>query len=285
MTASESKAQSDIEKGPFKLNYAPHFGMFEEHAGKDLVDQLKFMADVGFKALEDNTLFRRSVEDQNKIAKTLDQLGMTLGVFIAYMEFGRPTFVQNKNNEREKILREVKKSLEIAKRVNAKWVTVVPGCIDQSMPWDYQTAYMIENLKYCAELYEPAGVVMVLEPLNHWTDHPGLFLSSIPQAYHICKAVDSPSVKVLDDLYHMQISEGNLIPNMEQAWDQIAYIQVGDNPGRKEPTTGEINYRNVFKWLHKKGYKGIVGMEHGNSRPGKAGETAVIEAYRKCDDF
>ena len=84
---------------------------------------------------------------------------------------------------------------------------------------------------------------------------------------------------------HQQVTEGNLIPNMDKAWEEIAYFQVGDNPGRKEPTTGEINYLNVFKHIHEKGFTGIIGMEHGNSKPGKAGELAVIEAYAKCDDF
>ena len=110
-------------------------------------------------------------------------------------------------------------------------------------------------------------------------------MTKIPQAYQICKAVDSPSCKILNDLYHQQITEGNLIPNINMAWDEIAYFQVGDNPGRKEPTTGEINYKNVFKHIHKKGFKGIVGMEHGNSKPGKEGEEALIKAYRYSDDF
>ena len=133
-------------------------------------------------------------------------------------------------------------------------------------------------------MLEPHGLTMVLEPLN-FRDHPGLFLTESPQAYEICKAVDSPSCKILFDIYHQQIQEGNLIPNMDASWDEIAYFQVGDNPGRKEPTTGEINYLNVFKHIHGKGFKGIVGMEHGNSRPGIEGEQAVIEAYLKSDSF
>ena len=124
---------------------------------------------------------------------------------------------------------------------------------------------------------------MVLEPLNPYRDHPGQFLQRIPQAYLICKAVASPSCKILFDIYHQQITEGNLIPNMDRAWEEVAYVQVGDNPGRKEPTTGEINYANVFAHLKKKGFTGIVGMEHGNSKPGKEGERAVIDAYRKVD--
>jgi hydroxypyruvate isomerase len=89
----------------------------------------------------------------------------------------------------------------------------------------------------------------------------------------------------LYDAYHQQITEGNLIPNLDAAWDEIAYLQVADHPGRNEPTTGEVNYRNVFAHLHEKGYNGIIGMEHGASGEGADGERAVIEAYRTCDDF
>ena len=83
----------------------------------------------------------------------------------------------------------------------------------------------------------------------------------------------------------MQKNEGNLIKNIEWAWSEIAYFQIGDNPGRKEPTTGEINYKNVFKYIYNKGYRGVMGMEHGNSKPGKEGELALIKAYRESDDF
>jgi len=162
---------------------------------------------------------------------------------------------------------------------------VVPGVYDMGLESDYQTANVIETLRRCSEICEPAGLVMVLEPLNPWIDHPGLFLTKIPQAYLICRAVDSPSCKILFDIYHQQITEGNLIPNMEKSWNEIAYFQVGDNPGRNEPTTGEINYRNVFRFIHRKGFAGVVGMEHGNSKTGKEGEMAVIDAYAACDDF
>ena len=153
------------------------------------------------------------------------------------------------------------------------------------MPLDYQTANVIELLKRCAEVCEPSGLVMVLEPLNHYANHPETFLWQIPQAYMICRSVGSPSCKILFDLYHQQISEGNIIPNIDEAWSEIGYFQTGDNPGRKEPTTGEMNYKNIFKHIHAKGFDGIIGMEHGNSRPGKEGEVALINAYIECDSF
>ena len=288
--ASSAKGQNPLPpvisgKRKFKLKYAPHFGMFKHHAGKDHIDQIKFMADEGFTAMEDNGMMERPRELQEKIAREMSRLGMTMGVFVAGFSFGEKNFVTSKKSVRDMLVNRMKEAVEVANRVNAKWCTVVPGAYDNGLEWDYQTSNAIENLKYCAEVCEPSGLVMVLEPLNPWKDHPGLFLTKIPQAYQICRAVGSPSCKILDDLYHQQVTEGNLIPNLDMAWDEIAYFQVGDNPGRKEPTTGEINYKNIFKHLNSKGYKGVVGMEHGNSKRGKEGERAVIDAYRACDDF
>jgi len=274
-----------VTKHTFKLKYAPHFGMFRESAGRDLIDQLKFIADQGFRAFEDNGMKGRPVEIQEKIAREMTRLGLEMGVFVATGDFQNVTFASDRDDAREKILKDIRDSVEVAKRVNAKWCTVVPGCYSTGLQWEYQTANVIENLKRCAEICEPSGLTMVLEPLNPYRDHPGLFLTKIPQAYQICRAVGSPSCKILDDLYHQQITEGNLIPNIDRAWEEIGYFQVGDNPGRKEPTTGEINYRSIFKHIHSKGFNGIIGMEHGNSKPGVEGETAVIQAYAYCDDF
>ena len=270
---------------PFKLKYAPHFGMFRNHAGGDPLDELRFMHDEGFRALEDNSMMGRPVELQEKIAATMHELGMEMGVFVAHADFNNETFASGAKLKRERIESDMRSAVEVAKRVNAKWCTVVPGTYSKQLEWDYQTANVIENLKRAVEICAPAGLTMVLEPLNHYRNHPGVFLTRIPQAYMICRAVGSEHCKILDDLYHQQISEGNLIPNVDKAWSEIAYFQVGDNPGRKEPTTGEINYRNVFRHIHSKGFDGIVGMEHGNSRIGKEGERAVIDAYRACDDF
>jgi hydroxypyruvate isomerase len=267
----------------FALKYAPHFGMFRHHAGDDLVAQLEFMADEGFTALEDNGMRSRPEDEQRKIASAMDRLGLEMGVFVAHAEFGRVTFASSKREDTDRVLADMRSAVETAKRVKARWCTVVPGRYDERLAWDYQTANVVENLRRCAEICEPAGLTMVLEPLNHRRDHPGLFLTGIPQAYLICRAVNSPSCRILDDLYHQQITEGNLIPNLDLAWREIAYIQIGDNPGRCEPGTGEINYGNIFAHLAGKGFSGILGMEHGNSAGGREGERRVIDAYVACD--
>lgn len=269
----------------FNLNYAPHLGMFKYSAGNDPIDQLNFMADQGFTAFEDNGMNTRPVAIQEKMAATMQKRNLTMGVFVAYKDFRNPTLARGKADDRKEFLRQIEAAVPVAKRVNAKWMTVVPGTVDLKLVEDYQTANVIESLKQASAILEPHGIVMVLEPLNWYRNHAGLFLKESPQAYQICRAVNSPSCKILFDIYHQQIQEGNLIPNIEKCWDEIAYFQIGDNPGRKEPTTGEINYKNVFKYIHSRGFIGVMGMEHGNSRPDKAGEIAVIDAYKQVDDF
>ena len=278
-------AAKTAQSGPFQLNYAPHFGMFSNYAGGDLVDQLSFAADEGFRAWEDNGMRGKPVELQERLGVAMDRLGITMGVFVANsIGWGDPTLTTGKQEYIDKFVADCKDSVEVAKRVNAEWMTVVPGTIDRRRDMDYQTANIIDVLRRGAEVFEPHGLVMVLEPLNFF-NHPNLFLTKMSQAYAICRAVDSPSCKILDDLYHQQIQEGNLIPNIDHAWSEIAYFQVGDNPGRNEPKSGEINYQNVFKHIHSKGFTGVVGMEHGKSQGGKEGERKLINAYRWADDF
>lgn len=274
--------KSSVEPA-FKLKFAPHLGMFKHHAGDDPIDQLNFMADQGFSAFEDNGMKGREVALQEKMASTMAKRGITMGVFVAHtIYWNEPNLASGKEDLREEFLSEIKESVDVAKRVNAKWMTVVPGHLDLRLDMGYQTANVVESLKRACDILEPHGITMVLEPLNFY-NHPGLFLTKSAQAFAVCKAVGSPSCKILFDIYHQQIQEGNLIPNIEKSWDEIAYFQIGDNPGRKEPTTGEINYGNVFKYIHEKGFTDILGMEHGNSQKGKDGEKAVIEAYRSVD--
>lgn len=267
----------------FKMKFSPEFGIFEDVAGSNPVDQIKWGRDQGFRAWENTMLKSRPVEEQEKISKTIQQLGMEFGQFVGTLTFSDVTFAGRDNSAREKVLQDVRASVEIAKRMNTRFIHNVLGAADPKLPWDFQMANAIELLKRIAEIYEPHGLIMVMESMNHKIDHPGMFLHTIPQAYALAKAVGSPSVKVLFDFYHVQIQEGNLLPSLDYAWEEIAYVQLGDTPGRNEPTTGEINYPNVLQHVYDKGYRGFVGMEHGTSKPGKEGELATLEAYRRVD--
>jgi hydroxypyruvate isomerase len=259
--------------------------MFTQHAGSnDLVAQLEFMASEGFTALEDNNMRTRPVADQEKIAAAMVRLKMQMGVFVAHtIDWNEPGIPSGKPEKIDRFLTEVRESVDVAKRVNAKWMTVVPGRRDERRDMEFQTATVIDTLRKAAAILEPHGLVMVLEMLNTRVNHPGQFFTHTSQGYMIARAVNSPSCKLLYDMYHQQITEGHIIPNMNAAWDEIAYLQVGDNPGRNEPGTGEMNYRNIFAHIRSKGFTGVIGMEHGNSRRGREGERAVIDAYRAVD--
>jgi len=283
LKAAKKDNPEPFAEKPFNLLYGTHDGMFKNTAGKDFIDQIKYAYDMGFRAIEDNGMMGRPVEQQTKIGETLAKLGMTMGVFVVDKGGnGANTLAAGKQEYVDIFLNGCKRALETAKRCNAKWTTVVPGDFERHLPIGVQTGNVIDALRRGAEILEPSGLIMVLEPLS---DTPDLFLRNSDQTYEICRAVKSPSCKILFDMYHMQRNEGNMINNIDKCWDEIAYFQIGDNPGRNEPTTGEVNYKNIFKHLYKKGYKGVLGMEHGNSIPGKEGEVALIKAYRDSDDF
>lgn len=278
-----SSASAVAREKPFRMKFSPEFGIFADVAGSDPLDQIRWGYDQGFNAWENTFLKNRPVDEQQKISDTIQKLGMEFGQFVGTLTFENVTFAGRDSSLRESVLKDVRASVDIAKRMNTKFIHNVLGVADPKLPWDFQMANAIELLKKIADIYEPHGLIMVMESMNHKIDHPGMFLHTIPQAYALAKAVGSPSVKVLFDFYHVQIQEGNLLPTLDYAFDEIAYVQVGDTPGRKEPTSGEINYPKVLQHLHDKGYRGFVGMEHGTVLAGKEGELATLSAYRAID--
>ncbi len=268
---------------PFNMKFSPDFKIFDAAAGQNVVDQIKWGYDQGFRAWENTFLRDRPVEEQNRISTTLQQLGMEFGQFVGTMSFDKVTFAGRDKDLRETALCEMRESVETAKRMNTKFIHNVLGRAHPALPYDFQMANAIELLKRAADIYEPHGMVMVMESMNHRINHAGMFLRTIPQAYALARAVQSPSVKVLFDFYHVQIEEGNLLPTFDYAYDEIGYIQIGDTPGRFEPMTGEINFRHVLQHVHDKGYRGFVGLEHTTRRPGAEGAMAAVGVYRTID--
>jgi hydroxypyruvate isomerase len=272
----------------FRMKFSPEFGIFSALSGNDLADQVKWGHDQGFRAWENTTLKLKSVSDQEKISKTIQQLGMEFGQFVGNIDdkasiFKEVTFAGTDQSLRDGVLKHIRESVDIARRMNTKFIHVVLGMSHPKLPWDYQLANAIDLLKRIADIYEPHGLIMVMETMNHKVDHPGMFLHNIPQAYALARAVNRPSIKMLFDFYHVQIQEGHLLPNLDHVWDEVAYIQIGDTPGRKEPGSGEINYKNVLQHIHNKGYRGFVGLEHGIFKPGKEGTNSALNAYRAVD--
>lgn len=289
-TSGFSAAQKEnVGREKFSMHFAPHLGllspdkgMFRHHAGDDPVKQIHFMAQLGFTAMEDNWMVARPVEVQKAIGEALRDNGMQMGVIVNTMRYDQPTFVLNTKAERDRLMQEVRDTAEVARRVGATYVTTLSGTAHPSIHRDYQTANMIENLKWAGDVAAQEGIILAVEPINHkgW---PGTFLTEIAHGYQMTKAVDMQSVRLLYDFWHQQIHGGNLIENLDAAYDQIGYFQIADNPGRVEPGVGEINYQPIIRRIKEKGFTGIIGMEFDNASEGKAGELAVIQAMRNID--
>lgn len=272
-------------KHKFKLKFAPHLGQFVGHAGGSIVDQLKFMADEGFTVVEDNEMMQRPVVTQETIARTLQQLGMSLGVFVVAVGGNENRlFTTGHEDNPGKFAKACQDAVAVAKRVDARWMTVVPGVFERKLPIGIQTANAIDVLRAGVEVFERENLVMVIEPL---ADSPDLFLRTADQAYEICRAVNSPACKILFDMYHLQQNQGSITASIDQTWSEIGYFQIGDVPGRLWPGTGEMNYGNIFKHISTKmresGRDFIFGMEHGPWKPNKAGERACIDSYAAID--
>ena len=146
--------------------------MFKHHAGEDPIAQLHFMADQGFTAFEDNGMTGREIKLQENMARVMIERKMEMGVFVAHkIYWTEPNLASGDKDKREEFLNDIRKAIAVAKRVNAKWMTVVPGHVDLRLSMGYQTANVIESLKQASALLEPHNLIMVLEPLN-FRNHP-----------------------------------------------------------------------------------------------------------------
>lgn len=269
-------------EGRHRLRYAPRLDFLADELS--IAERLELFAEHGFDATEYNGLMSHPMAEVEAMRKDLDRLGVEMGIFVAnpkgWSEAGlvRP-------EQRPAFLDQIRQAVAYHRVIGNRFCTVITGNEDRSQPRGVQRQQVIEGLSAAAELLEPTDLTIVVEPLNHLVDHAGYFLVTSDEAASIMAAVGSPHVKILFDAYHQQISEGNLINNIRRYYEHIGYFQVGDVPGRKEPGTGEVNWRNVFGAIHELGYEGLLGMEHGLSVPGRAGLLKCFEEYAKADAF
>jgi hydroxypyruvate isomerase len=281
-TSNPAAFARDSSSPTFCANFAPHLGLFDALGGTAITDQLSFMHKSGFRAIEDNGFLKRPAAEQHLIAQTLKRLQMSLGVIVGNFSTMLGTALPDGDAAAHaRFLQDIESAARTARSIGARWITVVMGAENPRAERNRQLSTVIGLLRKAAAIVEPLGVVMVLEPLCRVD---GFFLlRSVADAALVCRAVDSPACKILCDLYHEQVSRGDLIATIDACWDQIAYVQIADNPGRKEPGTGEINYANIIAHLLRKGYQGVIGMEHAAAQPGRKGEENMLAAYRTLD--
>jgi hydroxypyruvate isomerase len=272
-------AQTKARK--YHLRYAPHLTILSKEL--TIPQRLDLIAEHGFDATEYNGLLNHPLNEVEEIRKKLDSLGIEMGIFVANPG-GWKTAGVVEPKQRDAFLDEVKKTIEYHRVIGNHSATTLIGPAIPGASRSAQRRSAVEGLKRAADLLEKTELALVVEPLNQ-IDHPGFFMTHSDELAEIIAAVNSKHVRMLFDLYHLQITEGNLINNFRAYVDLVGYIQTGDVPGRKEPGTGEVNYRNVLKAIYDAGYRGIVGLEHGTSLPGRAGVLKMFEAYRQADTW
>lgn len=233
---------------------------------RPLVERIDAAAAAGADAVE---FWGADGKDVGAICRRARALGIEVGTFAC----GAPLTDPEKG---EDAASRIRTAVGFAKEHGIGNVIVTTGNVLPGRPRDEQEASVIAGLRAVAKDAEAAGVRLNVELLNTLVDHKGYFLDETATAVRIVEAVASDAVKVLYDIYHMQIMEGNLIATIRQHIAHFGYFHVADVPGRFEPGTGEINYRNVTAAIEEAGYTGCIGLEF---RP-KGGAERSAEALR-----
>ena len=220
----------------------------------DFMDRFERAAEAGFRAIEFWS-YERSDRDVGAIAAKCRSLGLDV---IQFTGWGAPSLADTRNHA--EFRRRMQTVVDVAEELDAPMFTIVGHQVVDGVDQAASVSNIERALTSVAPLLEAAGRTAILEPFNP-VDHQGHFLNGSPDALAICRTIDSPAVKINWDLYHMQLTEGNLIASLRDGIDQVGYVQIADVPGRHQPGTGEINYTRVFAALDDMGYKGPVGLE------------------------
>lgn len=240
----------------------------------DLADRIKKAAEYGFPAIEFWSLDGKNVDE---VARTCKNLGLEIAQFTAWGF--KPGLNELKNHDLFE--QKIKEACAAAKTMNCKLATVVGGDDVPGMTQEQMHANIITGLKRVKPIIEDNDLTLILEPMNIRVNHKGHSLYGSTPAIHICEEVNSPNVKINWDLYHMQITEGDLCGHLRDGFKYVGYLQVADNPGRNEPGTGEINYSRVLKQAYDLGYRGYVGLECWPLE----GEEKAMERVNKADQW
>lgn len=228
-----------------------------------LEDQMAKVAEARFHAFEFGNW---RAADPDSIVPLAQKLGIECACIVGNRNVNPPGMTLTDPRDRTGFLAEIKASTEAAKRFRTARIVVLTGNEVPGMSREAQHKSIVEGLKAACDIVAPAGVTMILEPLNTLVDHRGYYLNHTPEAFQIVREVDCPHFKILFDIYHVQIMDGNLIDTIRKNIGAIGHFHVGDVPGRHEPGTGEINYGNVFKAIDAAGFKDFVAMEYNPSK-------------------
>ena len=227
--------------GPrFGRNYAPHLGLFRHHAGADPLEQIRFLADKGFRSLEDKGLRAKPIALQRQMGQELARRGLSLACFTGVADFGRPTFASGRPDLQQTVLRDLRLAIEAANRVRARQLSIVPGKRDAALDSRTQQQHALDLLHGCASL-RAAGVTLFLEPIEYGPGH-SVFSSIGPRRGRVVRSVGKPSCRMLIDVYQQAVAGEDVPSLLADVSDVLGHVQLGDFPGRKEPGSGELDF-------------------------------------------
>ncbi|MCL6518310.1 MAG: TIM barrel protein [Armatimonadetes bacterium] len=196
------------------------------------------------------------------IANACAKVGVSVAAFVINSPDGSIGGSLINPEERGVYLKRLERVVELANIVNCRMIITCAGNCQPGKSKEEQVQSIIDALKEAAPIAENGGITLLLEPLNSLVNHPGYFLDSSAIGAEIVKAVGSPNVKLLYDIYHMQIMEGNIISTIRKYIDIIGHFHSAGVPGRHELTSGELNYHDIIAEIDSLGYTGYFGLEY-----------------------
>lgn len=256
-----------------RLRYAVNIEMWR-FGTDDPAQRIARAADLGFSAVE---MWPWRGKDIDAIARVAQERKVEI---VQFTGWGFTPGLNDPANH-DAFTAEITASCETALKLGTRMILVVAGNDRAGVSKEVMHQHVIDGLKRAVPIADKYGMTLVLEPMNVRVDHKGHCLYGSPDAIRIVQAVDSPRVKLCWDLYHMQISEGDLCGRMREGFPHIAYFQIADNPGRRDPGTGEINYQRVMREAYALGYRGHVGLEF----TPKDGEVEAARRVAAIDRF
>lgn len=222
------------------------------YPGKDALYHLEKIKEHEFQGLEYYNWWQLDLE---KTAQVIERTGVFINAICT------PVFNLVDENNRKAYINGIKETIEAARILNTKSIITQTGNVIADIPRIKQEEVMVETLKQCAYLCEEADITLEIEPLNGLVDHPGHFLQTSKESANIIERVDSSHVKLVFDVYHQQITEGNIISNIKEYYESINHFHIADNPGRTEAGTGELNFINILRTVRDLDYQGYIGLE------------------------
>ncbi|MFM7783957.1 MAG: TIM barrel protein [Gammaproteobacteria bacterium] len=277
----------------WKLRYAGHLGLrgpdlplFRHSAAStDPVDQIAFLAGIGFAGVQDNFLKLRPAAEQLRIGQALADHGLRMGSFNNNpAHWNRPLWCDESEAARAILAAELDDSIAAAARTGARHLTCVTGDPGDTRPGAHRAALssMARNLRRLADRASDADLVLCVEPVAAaWI--PGLLVATLDDALTVIREAAHPAVRLLFDVAHIETSDGEAFARLSAHWDAVALVQAADTPGRRDLGSGSLDWAAILAWLHAEGYAGLVEIEHQASEDSAAGEQALLERLRVVD--